>query len=138
MKRRFQQERSGALLLTLAMLAGAGCGHSSDPASTTLAQGATVPTGGGFKTVADAPAQGQAWGTLPTQGMVAHPFIFKADRKLKSVRLVGSFNKWDKAANPMKADADGVTWRVNLPLPPGRYDYKLAQGQSKFPTGVAR
>jgi len=57
--------------------------------------------------------------------MVAHSFVYKADKKIQGVRLVGSFNKWDKTANPMKADADGLTWRLDLPLPPGRYDYKF-------------
>ncbi len=119
--------RIGTWLLTLAVLGATGCNHSPDAAAPALAQ--TAPgQRGHFQTVADTPAQGQApaWGTSPTQGMVSHPFVFKADKKLKSVRLVGSFNKWDKTANPMTADADGLTWRLALPLAPGRYDYKFA------------
>lgn len=43
-------------------------------------------------------------------------FVFKSSKPLKSVSVVGSFNNWDKTANPMQLDADGVTWRATLPL----------------------
>src|SRR5688572_27151988 len=55
--------------------------------------------------------------------VIIHPFVFKADKKLTSVRVVGSFNNWNKTANPMTVDADGVTWRLNLPLSLGRHVY---------------
>ena len=60
-----------------------------------------------------------------TQEMSSHLFVYKADQQLKSVSLVGSFNKWDKTATPMKADADGLTWRATMPLNVGRYVYKF-------------
>jgi len=43
------------------------------------------------------------------------------------VSVVGIFNQWNKTANPMKVDADGVTWRATLPLAYGKYVYKFAQ-----------
>jgi 1,4-alpha-glucan branching enzyme len=42
----------------------------------------------------------------------------------KEVFLVGDFNNWDAAANPMKLDADG-SWKTSLIIPPGRYEFKL-------------
>lgn len=125
MKTRIQKQSASASLLVLAMFSSAGCSQSSD--SSALDQ-ASTQNKGNFKLIADTSAlqQAQAWGTLPTQGMIAHAFTFKADKKLKAVALVGSFNKWDKTASPMKVDADGLTWRVSLPLSPGRYVYKFA------------
>ena len=128
MKKYFHKQSASMSLVALAMLGSAGCSQSSDSNAPALAQSTTQQNKGHFKLIADAPAlqQAQPWGTLPTQGMVAHEFLFKADKKLKSVALVGSFNKWNKTATPMTADADGLTWRVSLPLSPGRYDYKFA------------
>jgi glycosidase len=54
-----------------------------------------------------------------------HTFTYVADRALKSVTVAGTFNNWDKAAAPLKADPDGRTWRVSLPLPYGRHQYKF-------------
>lgn len=112
--------------MALAIAAGAGCSQSSNQVAPILAQAARPQSH--FKTVADAPAGEltQSVAAPPTQDLVARPFVFKADKKLKSVRLVGSFNKWDKTANPMTVDADGLTWRLTLPLAPGRYVYKFA------------
>ena len=126
MNSRIQKQGASASLLMLAMLSSAGCSQSSDSAAPALAQAAPSQNGH-FKLIGDSSGlqQAQAWGTSPDQGMVAHPFTFKADKKLKSVALVGSFNKWDKTATPMVADADGLTWRVSLPLSPGRYVYKF-------------
>ena len=46
----------------------------------------------------------------------------------KEVCLVGEFNNWDTHANIMKKGEDGI-WRTNLPLKPGRYEYRfLADG----------
>ena len=42
----------------------------------------------------------------------------------KEVFLVGDFNNWDAAANPMKLDADG-SWKASLIIPPGRYEFKV-------------
>lgn len=56
---------------------------------------------------------------------IAHTFVFRADRKLDSVALAGQFNSWNKSADPMQADADGLGWRLTLPLAPGSYQYKF-------------
>ena len=52
-------------------------------------------------------------------------FVFKADKPLSKVAIAGTFNGWNKGANPMKADADGRTWRIMLPLEPGEIQYKF-------------
>ena len=81
----------------------------------------------------ESPAQTQA--TTPTQSATKlatplsaagrHAFVLVSDKKLKSVALAGTFNNWNTGANPMKVDADGKTWRLSLPLAPGKYSYKF-------------
>jgi Glycogen recognition site of AMP-activated protein kinase len=39
------------------------------------------------------------------------------------VALVGDFNGWDAGRSPLAPDADGVRWRLTLPLAPGRHVY---------------
>ena len=60
--------------------------------------------------------------------MVPHEFVFVADQKLDSVAVAGTFNGWNKAANPLRADADGLTWRATVPLPYGKQLYKFVLG----------
>ena len=113
-------------LIALALLGASGCSRSADSAPTA----ALNP--GNVRLIADAPADAAKWGAQPDQGMAPHPFVYKADEKLKGVALVGTFNDWKPGATPMKADADGLTWRVSVPLPPGRYDYKFAPDGSEY------
>ena len=40
------------------------------------------------------------------------------------VYLCGSFNGWDPTKTPMKRNGDG-TWKAQLMLPPGTYEYRL-------------
>ncbi len=50
---------------------------------------------------------------------------FKIKARPESVvYLVGTFNQWDPAANPMEPDGDG--WHLaSLTLSPGRHEYKF-------------
>lgn len=41
-----------------------------------------------------------------------------------SVFLAGTFNGWDSNSTPMERQGDG-TWRAELELAPGRYEYKF-------------
>lgn len=63
------------------------------------------------------------------QQRAQHIFVYvtdrPADRPLKSVHVAGTFNNWDKNAHAMRADADGKTWRLEVPLPYGRHQYKF-------------
>lgn len=42
----------------------------------------------------------------------------------QGVFLAGSFNDWDPARTPMEHQGDG-SWRAELELVPGRYEYKF-------------
>jgi 1,4-alpha-glucan branching enzyme len=47
----------------------------------------------------------------------------------RAVCLAGAFNQWNPRSTPMKRSADGE-WFVELPLSPGRYEYKfIVDGQ---------
>lgn len=59
------------------------------------------------------------------QANTRHTFVFQADKPLRSVAVAGTFNNWNKGANPMKVDADGRTWRLTLPLELGLLQYKF-------------
>jgi hypothetical protein len=48
-------------------------------------------------------------------------FVLTAPRA-KSVTLVGDFNDWDTASNPM-AKSKGGMWTITIPLTAGRYTY---------------
>jgi len=54
-----------------------------------------------------------------------HTFTYVSDRELNRVNVAGSFNGWNKDANPLQVGADGHTWTVQIPLAPGRYQYKF-------------
>lgn len=54
-----------------------------------------------------------------------HVFVYKATEPVERVNLAGTFNNWDKNATPMRRDADGVTWRVEVQLEPGIHYYKF-------------
>jgi len=41
-----------------------------------------------------------------------------------TVSVIGTFNNWDPAANPLTKDNDGV-WKTTIYLAPGRYSYKF-------------
>ena len=113
---------TGLPLLALALLGASGCSRSADAPPTAL-------NPNNIKLVAETT---DSWGAHPEQGMASHPFVYQADKKLKSVSLVGTFNDWKAGATPMKADADGLTWRVSVHLPPARYDYKFAPDDSEY------
>ena len=42
----------------------------------------------------------------------------------QSVFIAGSFNQWNMTSHPLKKDEQG-TWRITLPLTPGRYEYRF-------------
>ena len=56
---------------------------------------------------------------------VAQSLVYRADKKLDSVSVAGEFNGWNTGANPLTVDADGLTWRTQLTLAPGPYQYKF-------------
>jgi glycosidase len=56
---------------------------------------------------------------------VEKTFSYYADVPAKSVSLAGTFNNWDKNAQPMTLSQDGRTWSTSVKLPYGRVQYKF-------------
>ncbi len=67
-------------------------------------------------------------GTAKAPGGVEFTYY---DPSAYSVSLAGSFNNWDGRANPMVKDGEG-TWRVVVPLSPGKYEYKFVVNGSTW------
>jgi hypothetical protein len=76
----------------------------------------------GRSTLADASAV-EAPGTSDAAGD-ARPVYLRLDAPASSqVAVVGDFNDWDPAANPLRPTGAHGTWVVELRLKPGRYHY---------------
>jgi cyclomaltodextrinase / maltogenic alpha-amylase / neopullulanase len=56
---------------------------------------------------------------------VQHQFVYHSSTKRNSVAVAGTFNNWDKTANPLVSDASGTTWRTSLRLAKGKHLYKF-------------
>jgi diguanylate cyclase (GGDEF)-like protein len=50
---------------------------------------------------------------------------------VKQVHVVGDFNNWTPAADPMWHQ-DGGSWRLHLALAPGRYEYKYVLNDDSY------
>ena len=48
-----------------------------------------------------------------------------APQTYKSVHVIGDFNGWDRAAEPMTWDSPKSCFTIELFLAPGKYEYKL-------------
>jgi cyclomaltodextrinase / maltogenic alpha-amylase / neopullulanase len=68
------------------------------------------------------------------QNVVLHKFEFISPKPAKTVTLAGTFNGWNKSANPMKIGDDGRTWSTSLQLPFGRHQYKFVIDDSEWVT----
>ena len=63
------------------------------------------------------------YGVRPTsQGLL---FVHPANEKVRQVSIAGDFNDWDALATPMERDDKLGVFQACLPLPPGRYLYRL-------------
>jgi glycosidase len=63
----------------------------------------------------------------------SHTFTLWAAPDVKSVNVAGTFNNWSTSATPLTRQIDG-SWRVDLRLPYGRYEYKFVlDGQNWTP-----
>ncbi len=56
---------------------------------------------------------------------INYRFSFKPVNKINSVSVFGSFNNWNKDANPMTYNSSKGCYEVEIPLIPGRYNYKF-------------
>ena len=52
-------------------------------------------------------------------------FTFKPKKKYNKITLFGSFNGWDRGNLPMKEIKGTGVYEVEVPLEPGRYEYKF-------------
>ncbi len=52
-------------------------------------------------------------------------FIFKPAKKYNKITLFGSFNGWDRGNLPMKEINEPGVYETEIPLEPGRYEYKF-------------
>lgn len=57
------------------------------------------------------------------QGLITQKFSYKPDNKVGKVSIVGSFNNWNRDANPMSLS--GSVFQTQLKLEPGTYVYKF-------------
>ena len=57
---------------------------------------------------------------------VGHEVIFSAKfDAAKRVLIAGDFNNWSPMSTPMQTNGTAGVWSTKLPLPPGRYLYRL-------------
>ncbi|RJP66334.1 MAG: hypothetical protein C4539_11615 [Ignavibacteriales bacterium] len=54
-----------------------------------------------------------------------YKFSYKPEKKINSASVFGSFNNWNKEANPMIYNSYKGSYEATIPLIPGRYNYKF-------------
>ncbi len=59
-------------------------------------------------------------------------FEYRADPKVQTVSLAGTFNGWNKFAHPMTKQGDGRTWKTEIRLSPGEYQYKFVVDNDRW------
>ncbi len=66
------------------------------------------------------------------------PVVFRyvSPVPLQSVSLAGTFNGWNKTADPLKLASDGKTWTLTKSLEPEVYDYKFVLNDAAKETWV--
>ena len=63
--------------------------------------------------------------TLASKRPTGRKVVFKCRApQARSVRLAGSFTRWNEQAVTMKRGRDG-TWKADVTLPPGRHEYRF-------------
>lgn len=64
-----------------------------------------------------------------------YEFVYTGPPQLESVSVAGSFNNWNKDADPMQRD--GNTWRLKKEIPFGTYQYKFVLNGENWITDPA-
>ena len=64
-----------------------------------------------------------------------YEFVYTGPPQLQSVSVAGTFNNWDKDADPMTRD--GVTWRLKKEIPYGTHQYKFVLNGENWITDPA-
>lgn len=65
----------------------------------------------------------------------AYEFVYTGPPQLQSVHVAGTFNNWDKEADPMRREGD--TWRLKKELPYGPHQYKFVLNGTDWITDPA-
>ncbi len=65
-------------------------------------------------------------------GLTKYHFVYVSLDSTMSVAVAGTFNGWNKDANPMKVSSDGKTWSLDLDIKFGRHQYKFVRNGSEW------
>ncbi len=71
---------------------------------------------------------------LAQSAAIDHTFVYRATKTVQRVNVAGSFNGWNKDADPMTLSSDGITWTSHMALNPGSYTYKFVLNGSNWIT----
>jgi hypothetical protein len=63
--------------------------------------------------------------------VVPQQFVFE-NRDAHRIAVVGDFNKWNPATDPMTRSPDGTTWSAIVPIFPGRHTFGYMVDDSVF------
>jgi hypothetical protein len=63
--------------------------------------------------------------------VVPQQFVFE-NRNAHRIAVVGDFNKWNPATDPMTRSPDGTTWSAIVPIFPGRHTFGFMVDDSVF------
>lgn len=71
----------------------------------------------------------------PQTYTIRHEFVFSTSGpQPATVTLAGTFNGWNKSADPLTFHATTNTWRLAINLPPGRHLYKFVLNDQEWVT----
>jgi hypothetical protein len=88
--------------------------------------GAVIGGGGVYAWMRNNPVAAPAVATLPPTPINEVPVKFTYHAPTAStVAIVGDFNRWRPGGLPLRHSADGKSWEIEIPLPPGRYVYSF-------------
>lgn len=68
---------------------------------------------------------------LFSQATVSHTFVYESSQNVTSVNVAGTFNNWNKDADPMVRES-GARWTLKKTLPAGVYQYKFVLNGSDW------
>lgn len=63
---------------------------------------------------------------------VSHEFVFTPPKVVKAVSVAGTFNDWNKSANPMVQN--GSAWTTKIRIKPGKHLYKFVMDGEEWVT----
>lgn len=61
-------------------------------------------------------------------------FVFTSQKALTSVSVAGTFNSWDKTADPLTPNAEKTSWKLTKNIPVGDHQYKFVLNETDWVT----